>query len=202
MVKLCRMLVAFLAPLLALAVISSNAHATTVVMLTDRDLIASSRVIVTGTVRGVFSAWDDDRSTIWTYVEITPDRILKGQLPSDLIVLKQPGGVVGSTAMRVLGQPLFGVGRHVLLYLNVASDRSLHVAHCFMGMFSIVEDPASGTLSVERWNDSENVDRIPGTEQSEVTDRAPLNQYLRRIRDVLRTQVQASGVADYDAVPA
>src|SRR5215475_5940353 len=87
MPKLCRVLGAVLSSLVALSVLSTNARATTVIMLSDQELIASSRVIVTGTVHSVFSAWDDDGSTIWTYVEISPDRVLKGQVPTDLIVL-------------------------------------------------------------------------------------------------------------------
>src|SRR5262245_45852358 len=77
-------------------------EATTVVMLSDRDLIVSSRLIVTAQVRSLMST-SDDSGMIWTYVEIRRDRLLKGGLNEETLVLKQPGGMVGNTGIHVFG---------------------------------------------------------------------------------------------------
>ncbi|HEY3138020.1 MAG TPA: hypothetical protein VGL29_18495, partial [Blastocatellia bacterium] len=58
-----------------------NAQATTVVMPSDTEMIVNSRLIVTARVISVTSAWDDQRSMVWTYVELLVDRKLKGELP-------------------------------------------------------------------------------------------------------------------------
>jgi hypothetical protein len=174
-------------------------------MLSDQDLALSSKVILTGTVESVFSAWDDDGSTIWTYVEVRPQEVLKGTFFSDTVVLKQPGGVVGLAGVRFFGQPTFNSGDEVLLYLNTGPDKSLHVAHCFMGMFSVVTDPASGERSVQRWDDSTEATRLQrGGIQFEVTDQAPFDQYVSKIRDLLERNAASTGDVegpDFLAVP-
>src|SRR6266851_5596580 len=125
------------------------AKATTVLMLTDTELIVHSRLIVSGRVVSVTSAWDDSSSMAWTYVEVVADRVLKGEIAESTIVLKQLGGAIGESGMRVFGQPEFRVGERALLYLNTGADGSLHSAHAFMGKFSIRRDP-TGQEFVER----------------------------------------------------
>ncbi|HWO01932.1 MAG TPA: hypothetical protein VNS63_21970, partial [Blastocatellia bacterium] len=145
-------------PILALLSLPVPSSATSVVMLSDTELILSSRVIVTGKIRSVISAWDDSHSEVWTYVKVRTDRILKGELAARTLVLKQPGGADGGSGIRVFGQPKFTPGQAVLLYLNTGPDGTLHVAHAFMGMFSVAKDGASGQTFVSRSIDAGEVD--------------------------------------------
>ena len=69
-------------------------------------------------VKTVFSAWNDEHSLIYTYTEVRPDRILKGNLDMTRIVLKQLGGIAGQNGMRIFGQPRFVRGQQVLLLLE------------------------------------------------------------------------------------
>jgi hypothetical protein len=165
-----------------------KSEATTVIMLSDKELIVSSRVIVTGQVRSVFSAWDDARETIWTYVEIIPDRVFKGRISSEKIVLKQLGGTVGLSGSHVFGQPYFLPNQNVLLYLNTSSDGSLRVAHSFMGMISIIEDSASGQMFVSRAIQSDEVNVLARGDGEAVTDRAPLDSYIQKLEETLRSE--------------
>lgn len=171
------------------------AKATTVVMLTDTELIVHSRLIVSGTVVSVTSAWDDSASMVWTYVEIVTDRVLKGEIAERTIVLKQLGGAVGESGMRVFGQPEFRVGERALLYLNTGTDGSLHSAHAFMGKFSIRQDP-TGQEFVERGIKTNDVEFIDGGNIGEVTNVAPLNSYVDSIRSTLRRE--ATQVAELE----
>src|SRR4030095_16383957 len=160
------------------------AKATTVVMLTDTELIVHSRLIVSGRVVSVITAWDDSTSMSWTYVEFATDRVLKGEISETTIVLKQLGGAVGESGTLVFGQPEFRVGERALLYLNTAADGSLHSAHAFMGKFSIKQDSA-GQEFVERGiraNDGHIIDRA---NSDEVTNSAPLNSYVGNIQSTL-----------------
>jgi hypothetical protein len=181
-----RFLCAIISIVVCVLLSSQSANATTVVMLSDTDLVRSSRVILTGRVNSVFAAWDDSGSNIWTYVEVQPEQILKGELAPSTVVLKQPGGIVGTEGVLLYGQPVFSAGQRVLLYLNPASDGSLHVAHIFMGMFSILDDPASGQSFVERWQDVASITKVSRPDgDSEITDRAPVGRYIRMIRRTL-----------------
>jgi hypothetical protein len=173
--------IAFL--LIALCLFDISSQATTVVMVSDTGMVIDSRLIVTGSVRSVFSAWDDAHKLIWTYVEVRTDQVLKGTLDERTIVLKQPGGVVGNSGMLVHGQPRFSRGQQVLLYLNTGSDRTLHVAHTFMGMFAVSE--AAGRKMVSRVMDASDVDVLARRDDETVTNRATLEAYTRRIKDTL-----------------
>lgn len=163
------------------------AKATTVVMLSDTDLIVNSRLILTGTVISTTSAWDDTGSTVWTYVEVLTERMLKGELTESTIVLKQLGGTVGGSGVRVFGQPGFTAGERVLLYLNAGADGTLHSAHNFMGKFSVVQSPSDGKEFVERSVDGGDVEFLAQTSGGEVTDRAPLSAYIEKIRNTLES---------------
>jgi hypothetical protein len=158
-------------------------------MLSDNELVVDSRLIVTGNVRSVFSAWDDAHQAIWTYVEVRTDRVLKGSLDERTIVLKQLGGVVGNSGMLVYGQPSFTRGQQVLLYLNTGPDRTLHVAHTFMGMFAINQE--SGRKFVSRLMDAGNVEVLARRDNEAVTNRAPLDAYTRQIEGTLTREAGA-----------
>lgn len=198
MTQLCRRSRWLALSLLLLGFHPTRSQATTVVMLSDTELIVHSRLIVTGKVTSLVSAWDDRGSMVWTYVEVITDRVLKGQVAEGTIVLKQLGGTVGESGVRVSGQPGFATGERVLLYLNSAPDGSMHSAHGFIGKFSVVADP-QGREFVERSEDSHHVELLSRTD-AEVTDRAPLDDYVQKIEDTLRRE--ASRVAEIDAARA
>jgi hypothetical protein len=183
--------------LLALLLISTfHAGATTVVMLSDTELIVNSRAIVTGRVASVMSAWDDTHSMVWTYVEVRADRVLKGDLSQGTIVLKQLGGEAGALGVRVFGQPSFTPGERVLLYLNTGLDGSLHAAHAFMGKFSVVADGSTKEF-IQRSADAQDVELLARTSVGEITNRAPFGSYLKKIQRTLRQE--AARIAEIDA---
>ncbi|HJQ24890.1 MAG TPA: matrixin family metalloprotease [Blastocatellia bacterium] len=182
----CRTLLKAALPLLVLAFSILPATATSVVMLTDEELTLHSRVIVTGTVKTVFSAWNDEHSLIYTYTEVRTDRFLKGNLDATRIVLKQLGGSAGVDGMRIIGQPRFVPGQQVLLYLNTAPDGTLRPAHVFMGAFSIVKDEATATEMVVRDVDAAEIETLARPDGQTVTNRAPLQDTLRKISDTLQ----------------
>src|SRR5262245_6267547 len=99
----CRIILRLLlSSFLILAAIKTT-EATTAVMVADTELIVNSRVIVSGKVVSVTSAWDRFGSMAWTYVEVRVDQVLKGDLSEQTIVLKQLGGTVGVSGIRVFG---------------------------------------------------------------------------------------------------
>lgn len=172
------------------------AAATSVVMLSDTELVVNARFIVTGKVRSVISAWDDAHSEAWTYVKVRVDSVLKGELATRTVVLKQLGGEAGGSGMRVLGQPEFSKGQHVLLYLNTGPDGTLRVAYAFMGMFSISEDESGGQSFVTRAIDGREVDILPRPDNDAVTNRARLDHYIENIQQTLIAEASRIAVID------
>jgi hypothetical protein len=172
--------------------------ATTAVMLSDSELAVSSRVIVLGEVRSVRSAWDETRTFAWTYVEVYCERVLKGELQSQTIVLKQLGADFADSGLHVFGQPKFTPGQRTLLYLNTYADGSLRVAHNFMGKFNIETDQLTGQSFVKRSLRESEVEFLALHNEADITERAQLKDHLRKIKKTLRDQSEA--VARYEAI--
>ncbi|HEX5735122.1 MAG TPA: matrixin family metalloprotease [Blastocatellia bacterium] len=197
MIQLRRKILNLALPLLALFLLYSPAQATVIIPLSDEELAVTSRFIVKGNVRSVISAWDDSNRMIWTYVEISSDSVLKGDLSAQTIVLKQAGGFDGMSGIHVFGQPDFTPGQEVLLFLNTAPDGSLRVAHAFLGLYSIVEDPLGGEKMVTRSYDARGIEFLSRNDSSPVTDRALYKDFLRKIKTTL--QLEAARVEQLDA---
>ncbi|MFP5261666.1 MAG: putative Ig domain-containing protein [Blastocatellia bacterium] len=193
----CRKLFRVGLPLFIITLFAFPSNATTVVMLSDKELILNSRFIITASVSRVTSAWDDARAMAWTYVEVRPERVLKGNLSAETLVLKQLGGNDGYSGIRVFGLPEFVPGQKALLYLNTGPDGTLHVAHAFMGMFSIVEESATGRKLVVRSNEASEVEILSREDEDGVTDRAPFDSYVRNIEETL--QRESAQVAQIEA---
>jgi matrixin/putative Ig domain-containing protein len=197
MIQLRRKILNLGLPLLALLLLSSNAQATVIIPLSDEELAVTSRFIVKGSVRSVISAWDDSNRMIWTYVEIDSDSVIKGDLSAQTIVLKQAGGYDGLSGIHVFGQPDFTPGQEVLLFLNTAHDGSLHVAHAFLGFYSVVEDKLGGVKTVTRSYDAWGIESLSRNDSAPVTDRASYKDFLRRIKTTL--QLEAARVEQLDS---
>jgi hypothetical protein len=197
MIQLCRKTFISALPLFALFLLYIPAQATSVVMVSDTDLVATSRFIVKGEVRSVTSAWNDAHTMIWTYVEIRSNSLLKGDLAAQTVVLKQAGGFDGISGIHVFGQPNFFPGQEVLLFLNTAPDGTLHVAHTFMGMYSIVEDGLTGAKMVARSYDTKGIEFLSRNDSAPVTDRTSYTDFLRKIEETLT--VEAARIAQIDS---
>lgn len=109
--------VAWSLPLLLCA----SAQATLVISQTIEEMTHSSPVIVRGTVGQVQARWDEPGRKIWTYAELKVLEALKGEAPPVLLV-RQPGGVVGPVGQHVEGVAKFAQGEEVLLFLEGAPD--------------------------------------------------------------------------------
>ncbi len=195
MKQVCRQMIRLCVFTLLIFVFARPTEGTTAIMLSDTELIVHSRLIVSGRVVSVVSD-SDDSGMIWTYIEVHTDRVLKGDLHDQTIVLKQLGGAVGESGVRVIGQPVFATGERVLLYLNTGPDGSLHAAHGFMGKFSVAED-TTGAEFVERSIDAHEIEFLARTRPGEVTNRAAYDTYIRRIQRTVRRE--AAQIAEIDA---
>lgn len=200
MIQLCRKTLSLALPLFALFLFHSPVQATVAVPVSDEDLTVTSRFIVKGTIRSVISAWDDRQTMIWTYVEVRSEQVIKGDLTARTIVLKQAGGFDGLTGIHVFGQPNFYVGQEVLLFLNTAPDGSLHVAHTFMGLYSVTADKLSGLKTITRSYDVQGIEILARSDNATVTDRALYNNFIRKIEETLNTE--AARVEQIDSARA
>jgi hypothetical protein len=152
-------------PVVAVATLAlfcvSQATASTVVMLDDRDLAHAARAILTGVVVALDVSPDDQAVSM--YVSVDVERVFKGEVTGTRVVLKQLGGLLAGHSQRVYGAPAFIVGDEVLLYLDSDRDGALHVAHLFQGHFAITREADTGARVVER---ASVTNRSPGSHPS------------------------------------
>jgi Matrixin/FG-GAP-like repeat/Ig-like domain from next to BRCA1 gene/Fibronectin type III domain len=175
--------------LLAVLYAANASKATTAVMLTDEDLIASSRVILIGNVQSVKAQWDADHQSINTYVKINVARLLKGQIQNQTIVFKQLGGRINDEAMVIFGAPEYTAGQQVLLFLDTRQDGTLRIAHLFQGKYDVVDD--AGRQFIKRNVSRDEVNILGATEGPNITNEARLSRFIKKIARVLRDRAAA-----------
>src|SRR6476660_8662747 len=78
-----------------LFLLSTFAHATTVVIPSDDEMVIGARAIVKGRVLSVVANYDEQQRMVFTYVTLQVQEVWKGQITSSQIVLKEPGGASG-----------------------------------------------------------------------------------------------------------
>ena len=128
-------------------------------LLTIEDLTDSTSVVVKGRVQSVDSGWDLPAETIYTYVALEVDEVLRGQVPHDQIVIKQLGGVVGDVGLSVSGQPGFTPGEEVLVFLHVRPrDNTLQTANFWQGKWSIERRPDGDVAVRHAGHDGDGVE--------------------------------------------
>lgn len=136
-----------------LLLLSPLAHATTVVKLSDEQLVQESRQIVIGRAIESKSAWID-RSLV-TLVTVEVSETLKGT-PARRLTVAVPGGVDANRkfplAMTYAGAPRIGTKEEVFLFLT-GPQASLASAHTVVGFnqgkYSVVQS-ADGEKRVSR----------------------------------------------------
>lgn len=103
---------------------AGQAHATAVRGHSVEELTLLAPHIVHGKVGQVQSRWDDGYRSISTYVEIRVTERLKGKA-SGVILVKQPGGIVGEIGQKVSGAAAFVPDEEVVLFLEETGERDV-----------------------------------------------------------------------------
>lgn len=112
----------------------------------DEALARTAAAAVHGRVVAASAHWDTEADAIYTFV--TLDVLRAWGLPGTpaRIVVKQLGGIVGSTALVIGGQARFAVGEDVLLFLDVRPrDNTLSVSGLEQGKWVLTGSPEPGT---------------------------------------------------------
>jgi hypothetical protein len=165
---------------------AGSVFSSTFTVPSDDELIIGARAIVRGRVLSLSSQLDPAQDRIFTYITLRVHEVLKGQIVSRKIVLKQEGGQVGSRGSVVFGTPQFKRGEEVFVYLDTWSDGSLRVHQMLLGKFTVVDDPSVGERIVVRdLSESGNatVDfTVSAFKTGKTTDRARLSAYTAMVR--------------------
>lgn len=145
---------------LALVLQAAPSRAGVVLDLSVDEMARAASVVVHGTVTRVDAAWDDSHQRIFTEVDLDVTSYLAGQGP-DHVRIRQIGGRVGDTELRVPGQAVFAVGEEVVVFLEPDGSGEPNrwiVVSMAAGKFTVTFDRMTGERVVGR--DLAGVSRI------------------------------------------
>src|SRR6185436_16142082 len=111
-----RSLPAVLALIVTLALVPF-ADATTIVPVSDTELINGATDVVVARVLGIRSAWLPTTGQIVTDVTVAIDEVLVGDLSTRTVTVRLPGGRIGALDVWAEGTPQFQVGERAVLFL-------------------------------------------------------------------------------------
>ncbi len=120
------------------------ASATTVIPVTDDEMVRRASHIIEGVVKRVESKWNADKSQIHTFIDIDLVKQIKGEFAKDQveIQLRVLGGTVGDITMVIVDAPSFDLNEKVLLFLRPNFDHWLFPVVGFnQGKLRIETDP-------------------------------------------------------------
>jgi hypothetical protein len=134
-----------------LTMIASSLLATSFVVPTDREMVARSNAIVTGTVEGSYV--QELNGIIETVYEIRVDRSIKGSaVHEELVRVVSPGGMIGDRGTIVAGAAHFRQGDRVLVFLTRDKGRWTPT-DLTLGKFRFVTSTAGDRLLVRDLED-------------------------------------------------
>jgi Matrixin/Putative Ig domain len=196
-----------MALLIALASGPWTGQGATAVFTTDDDLIVGARAIVIGKVLALACRLDAEQDRIFTYVTLSVEETLKGDIGERQIVLKEEGGEVAGQGSIIFGTPQFRRGERVLLYLDTWRDGSLRVHQLSFGKLTIIDDPANGQAALVRAEpvcESRTDQAAQHHSGARVSDPIHLADYRRMVRERLAVnwqRAQSFEAENYAEVP-
>lgn len=162
--------------------------ATTIIPMSDNDLVASSQMIVEGRCLRIRPEWNEDRTAIYTRITFRVTRVIKGELSTNTIQLRQLGGQLSDGATIIWGAPYWETGWSMLLFLNPEPEGDFRVAHLSLGYFRLIADPDSGSRFAVRSSPGPNV-RVLGSRPYERLER--LDDFVVRLRSLVAAKVRS-----------
>ncbi len=123
-------------PLPPTSTVFSSSSASTL-KLPLSELTRQAQFILIGKVQDLHSAFNEDRTNIFTDISINPGSWIKGDAGPHPITIRIPGGESEGLREYVTDVPTFSEGEEDVLFLTKNSDNFYDVVGGFQGKFSI-----------------------------------------------------------------
>jgi hypothetical protein len=98
-----------------------TAEATTVLAESIDEMAVRAPIVVRAQVHQSQAGWSESPRRIWTWTELAITEVIKGKVPT-VVLVKQPGGVVGPVGQAVPGVASFAAGEDCVLFLEPSPD--------------------------------------------------------------------------------
>jgi hypothetical protein len=115
--------------------------------MSAKDLTEQSTAVLYGKCKSKRCEWNENKSIIYTYVNIVPEEYIKGNLGSEAIIAV-PGGRVGDIVYEVSDMPIFSEGEDVLAFIWTNTAGKNLITGGSQGKMKIDKDPKTGKRMV------------------------------------------------------
>ena len=129
--------------LIAAAAISSPAAASVALRAEVEDLAETASVVADAVVLDHSASLDPAAGAISTSYRVRVTAALAGEVSGEIVV-RVPGGRVGTVTQEMLGAPELEDGARVVLFLGPQADGARAVIGLNQGAFRVETDPATG----------------------------------------------------------
>lgn len=140
--------------LIAAAILTPSAQATSFAPLTIEQFTDASTYIVEGKVSEVWTELDPVHSVVWTRARVEITTTLKGPDSPTTLIVNSLGGVFGDFDFYVPGMAVFSVDEDVLLFLDTLSDGRLVPVSKFLGKYTIRRATGERAPYARTWHTS------------------------------------------------
>lgn len=167
----------FLIAVAAIAFVEPEARATTLLRLSAEEHAHSAAAIVVATPRRTHVQLETTQAgeTVFTYTELAVREVIKGDIRAELpLVLKHPGGTLGTLSLTIEGTPELAPGVEYLLFL--AADPTPPYHSYFVQSFEL------GAWRLERRGDGDWAVRDLRTARAAVASREVRPDVVERVR--------------------
>jgi hypothetical protein len=127
--------------------LSVAVHATVILPIEFRELVATAPLIVHGQVADVRAGWADGRRSVETFVTIAVTEYLKGDM-GERMTFRVPGGQLGRYRTIFVGAPEFSEGDEVVLFLKHSGASYPYIIGLSQGAFRVVPEAGTGRRMV------------------------------------------------------
>lgn len=127
-------------------ILTSPTFATTFNVQPFTETLQEAPIVVRGKItsrsgKGDWGADSEGNKRIYTYYELTPSEVLKGNAPKTPFQIREMGGEKDGTGLTIPGTVQFSQGEDVVLLLrNKNSDESFDIDGMSMGKYNIEQD--------------------------------------------------------------
>ena len=121
--------------------------ATTVVPISDRDLLSRADVVVHGVVVST-DVSEDASGRVQTVTVIAPLEVLKGAVPGLLVLHELGGELPDGRFFKLFGRPEYHPGHEVVVFALARREGDYQTAELLLGKFEVQKDDAEQTFAV------------------------------------------------------
>ena len=130
--------------------------------MSAKELTEESTAVFYGKCTGKRCEWNENKSIIYTYVTVSPEEYIKGNLGSEAVIAV-PGGQVGDIRYEVSEMPVFTEGEDVMAFIWTNPAGKNLVTGGYRGKMKIEKDAKTGKrmvhgFDIEEDTESEAVD--------------------------------------------